>query len=71
MPTARVTTRRRREELRRSAAGPHPETQELADAGLNDWDRGSKPGDSTDLLDSSAGKMVRWVARKGWVEAKR
>jgi hypothetical protein len=67
----REVTRRRREELRRSLAHPHPEAQELADAGVDDWGRGSKPDDSAELLDSSAGKTVRWVAGKGWVEAKR
>ncbi len=67
----REVTRRRREELRRSLAHPHSEAQELADVGLDDWGRGSKPGDSAELLDSSAGKPVRWVAGKGWVEAKR
>ena len=67
----REVTRRRREELRRSLAHPHPEAQELADAGLDDWGRGSKQGESAELLDSNAGKPVRWVAGKGWVEAKR
>ncbi len=67
----REVTRRRREELRRSLAHPHPETHELADAGLDDWGRGTKPGDSSELLDSGAGRPVRWVPGKGWVEAKR
>ncbi|HTO88545.1 MAG TPA: ribbon-helix-helix domain-containing protein [Thermoanaerobaculia bacterium] len=67
----REVTRRRREELRRSLARPHPETQELADAGLDDWGRGSKPSDSSELLDPGAGRRVRWVAGKGWVQAKR
>src|SRR5512141_2623426 len=64
----REVTRRRREELRRSLAQPHAETQELADAGLDDWGRRSKR-DSSDLLEAGAGRSVRWVPGKGWVEA--
>ncbi len=67
----REVTRRRREELRRSLARPHAETRELADAGLDDWGRGSKPGDSSKLLDANTGKPVRWVPGRGWAEAKR
>jgi hypothetical protein len=67
----REVTRRRREELRRSLARPHAETQELADAGLDDWGMSSKPDDSSELLDANTGKPVRWVPGKGWSEAKR
>jgi len=62
--------RRRREELRRSLRNPHPEGAELADEGLEAWTR-SLPGEDTEaLVDSSAGKPVRWVSGEGWVEGR-
>ena len=69
----REVARRRREELRRSLAKPHPEAGELADAGLEDWGygRGSYPAESSELLDRSAGKHVRWTRGKGWADTKR
>ena len=67
----REVTRRRREELRRSLSRPHAETQEIADAGLDDWGSGSKLADSSELLDARAARPVRWVPGKGWVEGKR
>jgi hypothetical protein len=63
--------RRRREELRRSLDHPHPESSELADAGLEEWGaRGEAAGDVS-LLDSSAGKSIRWVEGRGWVDRKK
>jgi hypothetical protein len=67
----REVSRRRREELRRSLARPHAETEELADAGLDDWGRTSKPVNSSELVDPGAGRPVRWVPGKGWAEVKR
>jgi hypothetical protein len=67
----REVQRRRREELRRSLENPHPESSELADAGLDDWGGRSRRGESDELLDPAAGKPVRWVRGKGWVDAKR
>jgi len=58
--------RRRREELLRSLASPHPEASELAETGVADWS-GSLPAD-TGLIDEAAGKAVRWVEGRGWVE---
>src|SRR5687768_5337809 len=58
--------RRRREELLRSLASPHPEASELAETGVADWS-GSLPAD-TELIDEAAGKAVRWVEGRGWVE---
>jgi hypothetical protein len=59
--------RRRREELLRSLKSPHPEAAELAETGLAEW--GARlPSDDEDLVDVSAGKAVRWIEGKGWVE---
>lgn len=62
--------RRRREALRRSLEHPHSEGAELADAGLDDW-AASLPRDEGGLVDLAAGKPVRWVEGKGWVEEPR
>jgi len=60
--------RRRRAELRRSLQNPHPESAELADQGLEEWTRGLPEEDTEALVDSSAGKPVRWVPGEGWIE---
>jgi hypothetical protein len=60
--------RRRREELHRSLHNPHPELAELADEGLEAWGRSLPEEDAEGLVDSSAGKPVRWVTGEGWVE---
>lgn len=67
----REVRRRRREELRRSMASPHPESTELAEAGFGEWAAGSQRGESEELLDPEAGKPIRWLAGKGWLDAKR
>jgi hypothetical protein len=59
--------RRRREELRRSLRNPHPESRELAEQGFEEWTRGLPDEDSQALVDSSAGKPVRWVPGEGWL----
>jgi Arc/MetJ-type ribon-helix-helix transcriptional regulator len=64
----RELDRRRRDELRRSLRNPHPESAELAEQGLEEWSRGLPEEDVDALVDSSAGKAVRWVAGEGWVE---
>lgn len=58
--------RRRREALLRSLATPHPETLESSDAPLADWTRDLPNED--DLVDIAAGKRVRWVEGRGWVQ---
>jgi hypothetical protein len=60
--------RRRREELRRSLHNPHPEGAGLAEQGLEEWTRGLPEEDVEALVDSNAGKPVRWVSGEGWVE---
>ena len=62
--------RRRREELRRSLHNPHPESTELAEQGLEEWTRGLPEEDTEALVDSNAGKPVRWVSGEGWVEGR-
>ena len=64
----RELDRRRRTELRRSLENPHPESAGLAEEGLEEWSRGLPEEDVEALLDSSAGKAVRWVPGEGWVE---
>jgi Arc/MetJ-type ribon-helix-helix transcriptional regulator len=59
--------RRRREGLLRSLRSPHPEAAELAEAGLADWGASLPAGDE-ELLDSGAGKAVRWIEGQGWIE---
>ena len=63
----RELIRRRREGLLRSLEQPHPEAAELAAEGLAEWGAGL-PSVGDDLLDESAGKAVRWVEGRGWVE---
>jgi hypothetical protein len=62
----RELVRRRHEGLLRSIRNPHPEASELAEAGISDW-AASLPDDDG-LVDESAGKAVRWVEGRGWVE---
>jgi Arc/MetJ-type ribon-helix-helix transcriptional regulator len=60
--------RRRRGELHRSLQSPHAESVEFADQGLDEWAGGLPEEDAEALVDSSAGKPVRWVPGKGWLE---
>lgn len=62
--------RRRREDLRRSLRSPHPESEELAEAGFDEWAKGLS-GEDADLVDVKAGTPVRWVAGKGWLETRK
>jgi Arc/MetJ-type ribon-helix-helix transcriptional regulator len=61
---------RRRAELRRSLQNAHPESAELTEQGLEEWTRGLPEEDTEALVDSSAGKAVRWVPGEGWVEGR-
>lgn len=58
---------RRRAELRRSLEKPHAET-EFAEQGFGEWSRSLPEEDAEALIDSNAGKAVRWVPGEGWVE---
>lgn len=64
---AHELVRRRRDGLLRSLRSPHPDAAELAEAGLADWGA-SLPQDDEGLVDVRAGKAVRWVEGRGWVE---
>jgi hypothetical protein len=59
--------RRRREDLLSSVRNPHPETVDLADAGLGDW-TADLPDDDEALVDVTAGTAIRWVEGQGWVK---
>jgi len=59
--------RRRRESLQRSLDNPHVEAAETAALGLADWGA-SASADDHELLDASAGRSVRWIEGRGWVE---
>jgi hypothetical protein len=63
----RELMRRRREHLLLSLRSPHPETPELADAGLAEWGRGL-PQEDEGLVDMKTGKPVRWIEGQGWME---
>ena len=58
--------RRRRAELLSSVHNPHPETADLADAGLGNWTR-DLPNDEG-LVDVAGGTAVHWVEGQGWVK---
>jgi len=58
---------RRREELEKSLANPHIESDWVAEQGMEDW--GSRAeADDEELLESGAGRPVRWQDGKGWTE---
>jgi bifunctional DNA-binding transcriptional regulator/antitoxin component of YhaV-PrlF toxin-antitoxin module len=61
--------RQRKEELRRSMRAPHPESEQLAQAGISDW-MASLPEGDADLFDLGAGAGVRWIPGQGWTEEK-
>lgn len=60
--------RRRRDDLRRSLDNPHPESTELAGQGVEEWARGLPEEDAAALVDSNAGRPIRWISGEGWVE---
>jgi Arc/MetJ-type ribon-helix-helix transcriptional regulator len=62
--------RRLRAELHRSLRNPHPESVDLAEQGLEEWARSLPEEDTEALVDSNAGKPVRWVPGEGWVEGR-
>jgi Arc/MetJ-type ribon-helix-helix transcriptional regulator len=63
--------RRRREELRRSLRSPHPEAAVVAEAGLDEWGDRLPDEDASGLVDTRAGKPVRWIPGEGWVEERK
>jgi hypothetical protein len=64
----RELDRRRRVELRRSLENPLPESAAVAEQGFEEWTRSLPEEDAEALVDSAAGRPVRWVSGEGWVE---
>lgn len=62
----RELERRRRKALGTSLDDPHPETEELAEAGFGEWWSSLPEEDPSDLLDLERGRPVRWVRERGW-----
>jgi hypothetical protein len=58
---------RRRRELERSLRYPHPEGRQVAEAGFEEWGEAWST-EEEDLVDSSAGRPVRWTPDDGWRE---
>ncbi len=58
---------RRREELERSLANPHIESEWVAEQGLEEWGSAAD-GDDEGLLEPEAGRAVRWRDGEGWSE---
>ena len=58
---------RRRRELERSLSYPHPESAQVADAGIEEWGEGWSSEDE-ELVDEAAGRPVRWTPDDGWRE---
>ena len=67
----RELERRGIEELKRSLAGPHPETADLVAEGFGEWAAGLPDEDLDGLVDPEAGTPVRWIPETGWVEEDR
>ena len=64
---ARELEYRRRQEFERSLASQHVETDEVAEAGFEEWVAGGEESD-LDLVDVSGGTPVRWQPGRGWIE---
>jgi hypothetical protein len=60
---------RLRAELRRSLLAPHPEVEQLAELGFDEWASRLPEEDTSGLVDDGAGTAIRWVPGEGWVEA--
>ena len=58
---------RRRRELERSLRYPHPESHQVAEAGIEEWGEGWATEDES-IVDPSAGRPVRWTPDDGWRE---
>ena len=63
----RELKRRRRQLLQRSLANPHPESSELADAGVEEWGQRLPDDNTSDLVNPRAGDRVHWKPGRGWV----
>jgi predicted transcriptional regulator len=59
--------RRRRAGLLQSLKNPHPEAEQLSEAGMTEWGASVLATDD-DLVDARSGKSVRWIEGQGWIE---
>ena len=66
----RELRRRQKEMLRRSLANPI-EAAGLVEEGFAEWAAGLPAEDAGSLIDPRAGRAVRWVQGKGWVETRK
>ena len=57
--------RRRIEGLQRSLSNPHPDSENIDQAGFVEWIDKMHEGDE-DLVNIKAGESVRWIPGKGW-----
>ena len=64
----RQLKRQLRDALQLSLRNPHPKSRELADLGIEQWAKNLPAEDAAELVDLKAGKPVRWIPDKGWVE---
>lgn len=60
--------RLRRQDLERSLASPHPESEEVAETGIAEWASRFPEDEAADLVDLDAGTEIRWTSGKGWFE---
>ncbi|HXC25711.1 MAG TPA: hypothetical protein VNU46_07330 [Gemmatimonadaceae bacterium] len=67
----RELRRAERAALRRSLANPHPESAELAEAGLQDWANALPDEEVSDLVDMNTGQAVHWEPGRGWRHVER
>jgi len=58
---------RRRQGLERSLRYPHPESHQVAEAGIEEWGEGW-PATDEELVNISEGRPVRWTPEGGWSE---
>ena len=65
--TERELELRRKHGLERSLRNPHPESHQVAEAGIEEWGDGWV-ADDEELVDPSAGRSVRWTPDGGWCE---
>ena len=63
--------RLRREELNRSLASPHPESSEMEEVGVEEWDASLPEDDAADLVDLDQGTEIRWIPSEGWTEVEK
>lgn len=58
---------RRRQELERSLRNPHPDSSQVAEAGIDEWGDGWADVEES-LVDPDGGRSVRWSPKTGWSE---